>query len=190
MPLLRVLIAGILATAAASAVPITYTFSVVTSGTIGATPFTNQTLTFSVTTDTTLIAGPIGTQHTPNFPVSGVSVSTPAGPTSITNIANVLAAPGAVGLTFGDIIRVDNPALATYDLSTFIGPITSTSQQHANTTVPTTLGNIVFSGGAVVFTASTTPLGTTPLPPSIILTLTGLACLGLYATRRKFARSN
>ncbi len=191
MLLSKVLITGVLSAIAASAVPITYTFTIVTSGTIGATPFTNQTLTFSVTTDSTLIAGPIGTQHTPNFPSGGVSVSTPLGPATITNLANILAAPGAVGLTFGDIIRVNSPALATYDLSTFIGPTTSTTPQ-GTTTVPTTLGTIVFTGGFPVFTASSSPLST-PLPPSIILTLIGLACLGFfsfYTARRKFARSN
>jgi hypothetical protein len=188
MLLSRVLIAGVLASVAASAVPITYTFSVVTSGTIGATPFTNQTLTFSVTTDTTLIAGPIGTQHTPNFPASTVSVSTPAGPTTITTLSNVLAAPGAVGLTFGDIVRVNSPALATYDLSTFFGAAVSTTPA-ATVTVPTTLGTIVFTGGTVVFTA-TSPTQATPLPPSIILALIGLACLGLYTARRTLARSN
>ena len=181
-----------LATIAASAAPITYTFSIVTSGTIGATPFTNQTLTFSVTTDTTLIAGPIGTQHTPNFPVAGVSVSTPAGNTTITNIANVLAAPGAVGLTFGDIVRTNSPLLATYDLSTYIGPVTSTTPA-AVTSVPTPLGTITFSGGLTVFTASTAPLPlAVPLPPSVILALSGLACLGFYTllVRRRLARSN
>src|SRR5262245_7490091 len=50
MLLSKVLLIGVLAAVAASAVPITYTFSIVTSGTIGSTPFTNQTLTFSVTT--------------------------------------------------------------------------------------------------------------------------------------------
>jgi hypothetical protein len=188
MLLPRVLIAGVLATIAASAVPITYTFSIVTSGTIGATPFTNQTLTFTVTTDTTLIAGPIGTQHTPNFPASTVSVSSPAGNGTISVLSNILAAPGAVGMTFGDIIRVNSPALNTYDLSTAIGATTSTTAQ-LTTNVPTSLGTITFTGGFAVFTASIAPQPT-PLPPSIILTLIGLTCLGFYTARRKFARSN
>jgi hypothetical protein len=81
----------------------------VTSGTIGATPFTNQTLTFTVTTDTTLIAGPIGTQHTPNFPASTVAVSTPLGAATLTPLSNILAAPGAVGMNVRRYYQGEQP---------------------------------------------------------------------------------
>ena len=50
-----------------------------------------------------------------------------------------------------------------------------------------------FALGTALFTQPTTtievvgPVGSVPIPPSVILTLIGLACLGFYAAIREFA---
>jgi hypothetical protein len=180
----RILLAGVLLSVAASAVPITYTFVVSASGFIGSTPFTNQTLTFTVTTDTSLITPFLGGQITPVLPVSSVSVSTPAGTATFVNVAVVRADPssGLVALSSGGNLNVFSPLLNGYDLRTAIGSVTSSG----GTIFQTSLGTLTFSGG-VTFTASLA-LQATPLPPSIVLTLVGLACMGLYMARRKLTR--
>jgi hypothetical protein len=54
------------------------------------------------------------------------------------------------------------------------------------------VGFITVVPGFLLDTALLTPAAPvgTPLPPSLLLILTGLACIGLYTARRKLARSN
>jgi len=108
---------------AAAASPITYTFSVVATGTIRSTSFTNQTITFVATTDTTLITGTPPKQS--SQPLSNVTVIIGSIGTGIlANSAIITGHHSYVQLASGDgAITVLNPGAIpfNYDLRTPLG---------------------------------------------------------------------
>jgi hypothetical protein len=163
---------------AAQATPITYMFSGVGTGGLGANPFTNASFTITSTADTSQITIPGGFFHVPDLTatifVSGIGSGTFNIPTI--NVDN----QGLPGVGFSDpgqnlaILFVDNVAFATYDLSTSIGslsgpPIISPRQRFG-----TTAGNFsLTSVSTVTFQATTVPE-----PATISLfALAGLACV-------------
>jgi hypothetical protein len=112
----------------APAAPITYTFSATGSGWLGDTPFYNSFFQLTATADTSQISNPSPGLFRVTDSIATVSVSGLATATfDITTINVDNQSLSRVG--FSDpvqslaILFVDNPAFATYDLSTVIGPL-------------------------------------------------------------------
>jgi hypothetical protein len=123
------------------AAPITYTETVTASGSLGATPFTNALVTFTQTADTAAITtvSP-GLLKVPDITstvsVAGVGTGAFAGLT-VTFVNQVASGPNAglavdTGAAPGTIIlNAFNPALATYNLATSIGPVSGPNPTYA-----------------------------------------------------------
>jgi hypothetical protein len=150
-----------------SATPITYTITALASGTVGGTPFTNQLISLTQTTDTTLV-----TLFSPGIfvsPATTTSLSVPGfGTGSFTNAGRFFVNQNnGPGVGYNDSVKNDllddiNPVYGGYDLKSAIGPVFGTSVLVTGgfTSVPTSLGlvtvNSVNSAGGS-FTATTTP---------------------------------
>lgn len=176
--------AGLLAVIAATAAPITYTFSINTFGTLGSTSF-NGLVTFTITTDTTLILNTVGGQIT-SIPPANVVITTPAGTVTLAGgtILNKTAS-SVFFVAFPSNLGVVNASFSSYDLATAIGPVTSTLAIGAPV-IQTSVGNLTLSGGGFLTFAAALgiipppPPPPVPLPPSVVLTLIGLAGVALY----------
>jgi len=157
--------------ASAFAVPITYTFSGVGTGTVGATPFTNAAYTITLVGDTTAVtsAGQFHNVTTTTMTIAGIGTAT------ITDVNNIFDNQGLSTLgfqslvTFLDLLDVANPAFATYALGTNLGPISGLTATALSqfTGVNSTLGQISMpSSGPVTFQAT---IGGAP-PPQVVVT--------------------
>lgn len=168
----------------ASAVPITYTFNLVASGTIGSTSFNDQTITFVATTDTAFITGTPPNQSSAQ--ITGVTVTIGGVGTG------TLTASAAIygGLTFVQLVSgsgrivVQNPGTIpfNYDLRTPLGPAKADLTE-GTTTLQTTLGTLNLNGGEPTFTATLSPPPGVPIPSTFLLTLVGLAALTVWHHR-------
>jgi len=177
--------AGLLAVIAATAAPITYTFSINTFGTLGSTPF-NGLVTFTITTDTSLILSSGGGQINASIPPTNVVITTPAGTTTLAAAPILNNSGSLVSFTsFPSTVGVLNSSLSGYDLATAIGPVTGTNAIGAPV-IQTSVGNLTLSGGGfLTFSAALgiippPPPPPVPLPPSVVLTLAGLAAIAFY----------
>ncbi len=166
-----VLFAGIFATVCLAA-PETIVFSGTATGSVGATKFTNQTFTFTFTTDTTAIAP--GTfcctdniTTPPGTPASFTIGSIASG--DLTTIQGVFVneSEAQMGMWFYDTqdwLDILFP-IGSYGLTTNFGPVTGTTFIFPDARpLPSTAGPILFTsvtGANAVVTVSTTP---TPKP--------------------------
>jgi len=187
--------AGLLAASAvASALPVTYTFTGTASGTFGstaATPFTNQLLTVRVTGDTVNV-------NTLQFGAGTPSIST--GLTNTLTLGALLntsiTQPGlsvfnnqanrVVGLSVtqqADLFSLnDIPTLATYGLVTNFGPVTDATPFFSQW-----VGVALATNGAMTLTNLTNATFTAavvPEPASVALLLLGLGAVGVAVRRR------
>jgi hypothetical protein len=173
----------------AQAAPITYTFTVTASGSLGPNPFNNAALTVTDTanTDSVREVSPGLFQVldlTATVSVAGLGTATFTFATITFLNQNV---SGVVG-TFGpgtDILDViGNPALDTYDLTTSIGPLTGSPLFSSGIHFRTTSGDLVLDGvsGNATFAAVASPA---PEPSGLALTAVGLAGVVGFVWRRK-----
>ncbi|HYL76402.1 MAG TPA: hypothetical protein VEU96_19475 [Bryobacteraceae bacterium] len=176
---------GLFAVIAATAAPITYTFSINTFGTLGSTPF-NGLVTFTITTDTTLIMNSGGSQINSSIPPANVVITTPAGTVTLTGGTILAKTASSISfVAFPSTLGVVNSSLSSYDLATATGPVTGTLAIGAPV-IQTSVGNLTLSGGGFLTFAAALgivpppPPAPVPLPPSVVLTLIGLAALSLY----------
>jgi len=164
---------------------ITYTETVIGTGTLGATPFTNAlvTLTFIANTANIINSSPGIFQDTVGtglISVAGVGNGT------FTDQVEAVVNQGIPGAGLSDftenllMLWTNASVFATYNLASAIGPISSTAQINSvGFSYATSLGNLSFAStsGNSTFTATTTPE-----PATEMLLSAGL--LGLAILRR------
>lgn len=170
----------------ASASPITFTEQAQVTGSFGGIAFTDTSIVLTMNTDTTTVIG--GGSFFSTFGTLTAYVGS-ALPVTLMSSLFFNANGQAVGFNPGpDLLDVTSPLLASYDLTTLIGPITGDGLFNAG-------HNFTTSGGAlrldalnsqVTFTATATPYvpgGTVPEPLTLSLFAAGLA--GFAGMRRK-----
>ena len=203
MELIRkaLLLTVVVGASVAYGVPITYTYTSTATGTIGGTPFTNATLTLSVTLDTGNVTNPGGFfqnlygANIATFSISGVGSGTLSSTGAIFLNQNSF---GGIVTMFDNgihdtIIEVDGNsigsiALASYALTTAIGPL-GPQGFNGSPTVATSRGNLTVTHWAnVTFQATTSGPPAVPIPPSVYLCIAGLAVISAYAAARRRAR--
>jgi hypothetical protein len=188
---------------AAHATPITYTFTGVGSGTANGVAFTDTAFTFVFTSDTT----DIDTSGAPFFDLHDVagtftegSYSATLAPT-VTIVATEDASFPRINFFNADVtngLGLNNSALATYDLSTSIGPITTPpgflTPTFPGAGDPPSSGFATIGEGSVIFTADDslvftaalqTPPPPVPEPSAIVLMTAGVLGMGLIYRRSR-----
>src|SRR5262249_27134330 len=145
------------------------------------TPFTDASVTVTATADTSMVMN-LGsglfqvTSLTASVSVTGLGTATFTGPTRTFDNQPVPGA-GISTLAGPDILDViNNPALAPYDLTTSIGPLTGTPAFNPGMHFATTSGDFVLNSvtGNTTFQATAQPA---PEPSALALFSLGAAAL-------------
>ena len=181
----------------ATAVPITYTETATISGSLNGVDFVDAVITITGSGDTDNIVHGMPCCFRNNLGVSTVTFDLAGFGTGaftdlvavVVNQINTEGIPGQPdtgisGAGFSDItsnfliLWTEDPAFASWDLSTDIGPLTGPGfcncNPIANISFPTSLGLLHISATDPTFTADATPV---PAPATLFLFLTGLGAL-------------
>ena len=180
---------------AAKAAPITFTFATIGSGQLGAANFTDVLVTLTATGDTSAVT-PVGLPDTGIFylvptefevNIAGVGTAVVTGDGIFGGSAYVFVnqAVQTVGFgTTGDLADISDPAFATYDLMSSIGPISGRAVA-IPVDVPTTLGMFRVTNFANpesgTFSAQVSEV---PEPSSLALLGSGISLLVRRSRRR------
>jgi hypothetical protein len=180
--------------ALASASPLTVTFTGVADGALGTTSFTQADFTITFTSDTTDIIRlptdtlqPLTDWSTPSGTPATFSIMIPMGATlggTLTDTQAVFAHPspemdlGIWHYNANDFIAKQDPAFATYDLTSSIGPISTGTNAWPDILTncggndcgfSTSAGHLTLSNiTAMTATADVTASGPTPTPPGAV----------------------
>jgi hypothetical protein len=175
--------------APAQASPIVYTETVVGSGSLGETPFTNALITLAATADTDhVMIDAMGL-----FVVANKSTSVQienGGSALFSSFTETFVDPThqVAGLRQGPIIlALQQAAFGTYDLKTPIAPMSGVPFINPTDAFATNAGDfsITSTTGNATFEAS---VAGAPVPEPSTFILAGLGALGLTAVLRRFRR--
>ena len=169
----------------AAAASITYTEQTVGTGRLGADSFTNALVTITFAGDTTNVYN-----YEPGVLLNSVGTAlvtiVGVGTASFTDSLAVFdhqpeQAFGIVDLTAGsDVLDLQHPAFATYDLRTSLGAVSGPAFVYAEETFNTTQGEFrLTAAGDATVTASTVPE-----PSSFLLLSLGLAGVARWRGKR------
>jgi MYXO-CTERM domain-containing protein len=193
------ILAGALAALPAVATPITYSISqMAVSGTIGATPFSNELVTFTQVTDTGDLTNPCGGFAYPCAPQqtgNSVTIAT-VGTFTLTGESyffdNLSGQFGIAFEPFGVYLAADAVLFSTYDMTTAFGPTAYTFYSgSAVSGVATSGGALSISWNTDQQTTAQACLGggcstsSTPEPGSLGLALVGAIPLAAGLLRRR-----
>ena len=200
----RFLAASIVACAfsvSASAVPITFTLRGTATGSANGVPFTGVPFSFAFSSDTSFLPPLNRGFEFFGYPLTNLSVS--VGGIGNGTFSNQFILFHQAGTSFvilsgpfftGDRLDIIYPGLATYPFDAAFGPVSvvlsdkDTLPQNSSSSLGnitfTSLGNLTF--GAVT---PTVPPAPTPMPSTLILTLTGLAGAGLFYKRLRLSKT-
>jgi hypothetical protein len=173
----------------AQAAPIVYTETVVGSGTLGQTPFTDALITLTAIADTDhVMIDAMGF-----FVVANKSTSVQidnGGSALFSSFTETFVDPThqVAGLRQGPIIlALQQAAFGTYDLKTPIAPMSGVPFINASDTFATNAGNFSITSTTGDATSEATALGA-PVPEPSTFILAGLGALGLTAVLRRCRR--
>lgn len=155
----KLLFAGLLLTALASADPLTITISGTGSGSVGGNAYNSAAFTFTFESDTNLIATPsccttayttpAGTPAT--FWIAGIGSGTFTGDQAVfaNPDPNELAA-GIWHYNVSDWLSASSNAFANYNLSTSLGPVSASAAFAFNDSFPSSMGTLTLSSASGV----------------------------------------
>jgi hypothetical protein len=166
----------------AGAAPLHLSFHGTGSGTVGATPFTdaefNITLTIETTENSLYAPGvPITATYPTTIWIAGVGTGTFTTGKRVFDNQGV-SVLGLNNLVAADLINLSDPAFATYDLTTPLGPILDPSPFYAQFDgITSSMGDITFTAMSnVTFVAAADPIPVAePIPATTPGTLAFLA---------------
>lgn len=175
----------------ASASPITYTEKVTATGSLGGVAFTNASMVLTMNADTTTVYGG-GTANLGNDGTLKIYVGS-ASPVTLLAAAFFNSTVSGFGFIPGpDLVDVVTPALAGYDLTTLIGPVTGDGLFNPGHNFTTSGGTLRIDAlnSPVTFAATATPYvpgGTVPgnVPEPLTLSLFAAGLAGFAGMRRK-----
>ncbi|MGO9268874.1 MAG: PEP-CTERM sorting domain-containing protein [Terriglobia bacterium] len=173
----------------ANAQTITYSISQTASGTLGTTPFTDDTVTLTLAGDTSnvVLAEPglwTNEEGTATVSVDGIGTATVNGFVLAADYQYINPSFAALE-TEGGILATVNDDFSTYNLQTAIGPLSGDDPYfEEGFTLNTTAGELTLNsvGANSTFTAITET--TTPEPGSLMLMGTALVGLAMLLRRR------
>jgi hypothetical protein len=173
----------------AVASPITFTFDYKNVGiTVGALNYPNAHITITATADTSGLyfynpTTPMLNYSSMTLDIQGVGTGT------FSDSGYVFVAGQTVG--FGTLVNYDLAYIAglpivSYDLISSIGPIVGFAAAPGQwVNVPTSLGSTTLGDFGVTIDGGTFTARVVPEPGSFVLLISGLAALGIAASRRK-----
>ena len=178
-----------LSISAAFASSITYTISTSAGGSIGSTNFNDNTITFTQTSDTSLVTNcSPGVYCTPTSTSNTVTIGG-IGTYTVTDSTFFVVNHGGPDLGFADVslglnpLAEDDTAFGTYTLQTALGPIFDVENDDRATGINTTGGVLSFTGNSLDATFTAVVNSSVPEPGSLGLMLAG--GIAILSLRRK-----
>ena len=188
--LLLLLLSMALVSAPAYAVPITYTESVIASGSLGGVPFTDALLTISLVSDTLNATRFRFNRGVATVDVDGIGTATFTSDDmrlvkSTTTFFNVPQLGISDFELHAGIMFTQSQSFGGYNLRGPIGPVSGPGNVNRFQSFPTTLGALAISSTLGDFTFVATTVGTPePIPEPTSLTLVAAGLLAALGFRR------
>ncbi len=165
---------------AAFAAPITYTISTTAGGTFNGGSFSDNTITFTQVSDTSLVGTCFGIDFCPpvsttnTVSIQGIGTFTVTDSTVFFDNPNGVAGFDDTGV---DALTEDDSAFKTYNMQTALGPIFDTADASSFVGISTTGGNLSFTGNSLDATFTAVTGTATPEPGSVGLIMVGAIAL-------------